>query len=101
MAVIGYYLLESIVVIGHFRCEICTRSIHLLVDGWNVVGRLAREGGVKRMSGLVYEETRFETSRQNLIRTGLEVKQILPYSQKNNDTHHNKSNRTHYKYILF
>jgi hypothetical protein len=74
MAVIGYYLLESIVVIGHIRCEICTRSIHLLVDGWNVVG-LAREGGVKLMSGLVYEETRFETSRQNLVRTGLEVKQ--------------------------
>jgi hypothetical protein len=37
------------------------------------------------MSGLVYEEIRFETSRQNLVRTGLEVKQILPYSQKNND----------------
>jgi hypothetical protein len=33
MDVIGYYILESIAVIGYFRCELCTRSIYFLVDG--------------------------------------------------------------------
>jgi hypothetical protein len=33
MAVIGYYILESIAVIGYFRCELCPRSIYFLADG--------------------------------------------------------------------
>ena len=46
------------------------------------IRRLAREGGVKRMSGLVYEETRFETSRQNLVRTGLGLNNTALLSEK-------------------
>jgi len=34
MAVIRYYILESIAVIDYFRCELCTRSMHFLVNGW-------------------------------------------------------------------
>jgi hypothetical protein len=79
MAVIGYYLLVRKIVISYFACELCTLSIHFLVDGRqkckhrnigkvlrdNIQGitkpairRLARRGGVKRISGLIYEETR-------------------------------------------
>jgi histone H3/H4 len=46
------------------------------------IRRLAREGGVKRVSGLVYEETRFETSRQNLVRTGLGLNNTALLSKK-------------------
>jgi hypothetical protein len=33
MAVIGYYLLVRKIVISYFACELCTLSIHFLVDG--------------------------------------------------------------------
>jgi len=33
MAVIGYYLLVRKIVISYFDCELCTLSIHFLVDG--------------------------------------------------------------------
>ena len=33
MAVIGYYLVVRKIVISYFACELCTLSIHFLVDG--------------------------------------------------------------------
>jgi hypothetical protein len=65
MAVIGYYLFQSIAVIGYFRCELCTRSIHFLqskvlrdiiqVITKSAIHCLARRGGVKRIFGHTYE----------------------------------------------
>jgi hypothetical protein len=99
MAVIGYYLLVRKIVISYFACELCTLSIHFLVDDRQkckhslnkklkkfsldeglgkggakrhrkvlrdkiqsitkpAIRRLARRGGVKCISRLIYEETR-------------------------------------------
>jgi hypothetical protein len=52
------------------------------LDFCGTIRRLAREGGVKRMSGLVYAETRFVTSRQNLVRTGLGLSNTALLSEK-------------------